>query len=821
MMSHYTQQDLTALASGELIGWQAWRLRAHLRRCEACQRDYVATASLWKQAQELSAEEAPAGLRGRLDAALVGVGVATPTVRARGIGPAKLTLVAAGAVAAAAVVVVVSQRALVTQQPEGTIRKSPLRGLGSGAETQRRLVHDPLHSPNTTADRPRHLVNQPAIIPAVQIIPRGGGGARKLLPVDDIAYLNAGVHRQMGLWASLPPDEVENSLRDMSASVRGGDDFVSVPLPRLASREASAIRASLAAYRAEKEIVDTRLVRKVNVAVKGMAFSDLCKELAEKTGIELRAGKSVADDKATLFCRDQPLRDLMRQVTLVFGFSWRRSGEEGKYEYELFQDLRSQLLEEELRNKDRNEALLALDGEMQRYQKYLNLTPEEARERLKSASPDEKLMLDNLGGVGWGPAHLYSGLSGEEMTTLRNGGTVRYGSIGRGNGSPLPPGTAGGMLDSMPGITFDVGPDGQVRAIGNIKGGQRPQDVPGVKVGGSLQLVEQELGQMSLFGATEIGAGPASMSMGASLAVGMSPSVRDPKNGVANAKAAGDPALQPAVTVEPKTVIDASSTAARADRCTTADVLEALHRQSGVNIVADYYTRLYPATEVTVKGTKLFAALNRLADRMRFKWTKDRGWLQFRSTGFFNERPKEVANRLLERWSASVKEHGTLTGEDLVEIAQLTDAQLDSASMAEGARVLYGLKQWNLAATGNFRRHWRFVGTFGTPQRKALWEGKAISFESMALSQQQWYFSATMGQRSDLGQARLEDMRGSTLEVEYLPATGAGAETTTAAPEAARDHLMFTYRYGRSEKGPYVMQVGHFFARHGPLNNKE
>src|SRR6266705_1499946 len=47
-------------------------------------------------------------------------------------------------------------------------------------------------------------------------------------------------------------------------------------------------------------------------------------------------------------------------------------------------------------------------------------------------------------------------------------------------------------------------------------------------------------------------------------------------------------------------------------------------------------------------------------------------------------------NRVLARWSTSRRQHGTLTLDDLIEIAQLSDAQLDPESMAEGARVCWG-----------------------------------------------------------------------------------------------------------------------------------
>src|SRR5205823_6039772 len=105
---------------------------------------------------------------------------------------------------------------------------------------------------------------------------------------------------------------------------------------------------------------------------------DLCEHLRAETGVNVLAAPSVADEKVTIFCKKMPLRDVMRQLSRPFGYNWLRSGAAGGYRYELQQDLRSQLLEEELRSRDRNAALLALDREMERYRPYLVLSPEEA-----------------------------------------------------------------------------------------------------------------------------------------------------------------------------------------------------------------------------------------------------------------------------------------------------------------------------------------------------------------------------------------------------------------------------------------------------------
>src|SRR5207249_7925662 len=124
-------------------------------------------------------------------------------------------------------------------------------------------------------------------------------------------------------------------------------------------------------------IVHPRLSRQVTCAFKATALSDLCDQLKGETGIQLSAGPSVADEKVTVFCEKLPLRDVMRQLSRPFGYTWLRSKREGgEYRYELVQDLRSQLLEEELRNRDRDAALISLGGEMERYRPYLSLSPD-------------------------------------------------------------------------------------------------------------------------------------------------------------------------------------------------------------------------------------------------------------------------------------------------------------------------------------------------------------------------------------------------------------------------------------------------------------
>jgi hypothetical protein len=65
-------------------------------------------------------------------------------------------------------------------------------------------------------------------------------------------------------------------------------------------------------------------------------------------------------------------------------------GEDGAYRYRLTQPLRARLAEEELRNKDAHDALIALDEELGRLAKYTDLSPDELLDRAAQTDDPEK-----------------------------------------------------------------------------------------------------------------------------------------------------------------------------------------------------------------------------------------------------------------------------------------------------------------------------------------------------------------------------------------------------------------------------------------------
>jgi hypothetical protein len=613
---------------------------------------------------------------------------------------------------------------------------------------------------------------------------------------DDLDYVNSAPATSVQQLAGLSRDESDHIEKRVRRVIRVRDEFVNVPFPRLVATSNAQVAAAVENYKREAAIVDTRLSREVTLAIKATALSDLCDQLRKDTGIRLEAGSSVADEKVTVFCEKMPLRDVMRQLGRPFGYTWLRSGKEGEYHYELVQDLRSQLLEEELRNRDRNAALLALDREMERYRKYLGLTPDEALARSRTAPPEEKKLLERFAADGWGLIQMYFRLAPGDVAALRAGHRLTFTQQARPDEQPLPAELARGVIQSQRNRRLFIS-EGRFQ-LGNAKShpeGLLPEAVPEARAMLMLRMPQSELGQFTLTGGPGLFISAGSPTPGGfhlfgsagDLAVGVSPAVLTPNNAAANARLARDPGLRRRVTLQPKPSCEGSrrrtpdsshpepigtgpgdagrQPSALCEKVTTADVLEALHRATGRPIVADFYTRLFVPRDVSVADRPLFEALNQIGDTVRLRWDKDGDWLRFRSTSFFNDRLKEVPNRLLARWSAARRQLGGLTLDDVIEIAQFSDAQLDATSVAEGARSCWGLAEWDLVHSPPYlRSELRYLAGFTPAQRQQIQSPAGLAFTKMTLAQQQGYLARALRREVEV---RLEELGGSTLRVDY------------------------------------------------------
>lgn len=643
---------------------------------------------------------------------------------------------------------------------------------------------------------------------------------------DDLAYIN--VESGGGRWTSLAPSDVSRLEAELMASVQGGDDFVEVPFPRLAAVNGEKIAASaLAHWRQERQIVDARLQRKVSLAIRGMAFTDLCRKLTDETGIAFSAGRDVAEDKVTLFCKNRPLRDILRQITVLFNFTWDRSGVEGEFAYKLKQPLRSELLEEELRNRDRDEALLALDREMDAFRELLALSPEEASQRAASASGEEKKRLEALAGNGWGPAQLYGRMSSADLTALRDGQRFAFGTLPIGPMMPLPPELERNILASQPDVYVIRETNGDPR-IARAGEDDVQQGVPAAQFGtahaqAALWIDRSEAGEFRLMASSGVAVermgGSMSDDENITLATGISPSRRDPKNEEANAAQATDPEMKRQVSIVPKIAcrltpgIYAPKTGPQSGEpspmTTTGDLLEAIHLATGLDIIGDYYTCLYPAGSLTAREVTLFVALNRVTDAARLRWKREGGWLGFRTLGFFNERPKEIPNALLGKWAESRKQNGALTIEDFMEIAALRDVQTDSQVIADAMRGLYSLEEWDLARRG-LRPHWKLLASLTPQRRRAAVSAQGVAFNDLTPNEQQAFFQAIA--LVDVG-PQLDVLPGAAFRIEYR---NEAKEAKSDSPKPVTLQMLYTLGGPFAGKRQVVVGYDHIYRRELP-----
>jgi hypothetical protein len=101
--------------------------------------------------------------------------------------------------------------------------------------------------------------------------------------------------------------------------------------------------------------------------------------------------------------------------------------------------------------------------------------------------------------------------------------------------------------------------------------------------------------------------------------------------------------------------------------------------------------------------------------------------------------------------------------DNLCDIAQLSDAQLDGADMAEGARDCFGLEEWDLAHNGHLRPHLRYLATLTSEQRHMGMSAEGLPFTRMSLAQQQQFLAYGVNQPLE----SLDELAGAVLRVEY------------------------------------------------------
>ncbi|MBW3625010.1 MAG: hypothetical protein KY468_16555 [Armatimonadetes bacterium] len=469
-----------------------------------------------------------------------------------------------------------------------------------------------------------------------------------------------------------------------------GDDFITVALPRLAATATPGTEGLIAAavrqYEEEKAVVDARLFQKIDLAMKGGDLKELMELLIQKTGVRFYVQDDLKNWKLTVFMKEQPARDLMRQVARLFNLEWRRRGREGKYTYQLVQTLKQRLEEEELRRRDENRMLLSLMDAVEPYlehkdtsQEELIQLREEALQRMQAAgSKEEKnrewekyLVYQRFTASRGEQAffRLFSRLSPAQLLALKNGYEVVYRFKGDGSEDDIP-------RDIVEQWHREIG----VNPSGILGGvGQKPLEALEIKAHFGLnRRMSNAVGLHILWESRVKGAigwlGHAAMPVQMVTATPFPATSHPTPDGTPSPKLFPDPDVKLTLTPKSSNIPQRDSPNRPADTLDSADFLEDLHRKSRRSVIADYYTRVYPRSSLTFQDRPLSEILNDAARQLKSDWTRDSTFLRLRRFDQYNERQYDIPNHLLKQWRRSKLTTGHLSLDDLAEISALPDS---------------------------------------------------------------------------------------------------------------------------------------------------
>lgn len=126
-----------------------------------------------------------------------------------------------------------------------------------------------------------------------------------------------------------------------------------------------------------------------------------------------------------------------------------------------------------------------------------------------------------------------------------------------------------------------------------------------------------------------------------------------------------DPALKAKIRIKP-------------DSGKLEDVQAALAKESGLAVVSDNFgastmdSRLAPL----FKETEIRSVIEQMAKLYLYTWDKPRGAVEFRDRKWYRKRAAQIPDAWLEVWRESLKKNGTLSLDELAEIAVLSNDQI-------------------------------------------------------------------------------------------------------------------------------------------------
>jgi hypothetical protein len=178
------------------------------------------------------------------------------------------------------------------------------------------------------------------------------------------------------------------------------------------------------------------------------------------------------------------------------------------------------------------------------------------------------------------------------------------------------------------------------------------------------------------------------------------------------------------------------------EQATVGDVAEAIHRATGLEVVADSFVaaRLNPAL---LRGRQpLIKVLDILAEELDYTWEKRGKLLLLRDRRFYRDRPAEVPDRIIKPFRETVLRAGSLGIDELAGFtAALSDTQVRSMHRYWG----WYLETERILPTASLFQHrqdLRFWAGLSRAQRSALRAGQSLPVMQMLPAQRELWAAA-------------------------------------------------------------------------------
>ncbi len=399
---------------------------------------------------------------------------------------------------------------------------------------------------------------------------------------------------------------------------------------------------------------DIRLDTKVTISVKSKNMKDLFWEIRKRTGVNIVAAKDLSGERAIVFCHDKPLRDVMTEISALYGYYWLAKGQKGAWTYELFEDMIHAKRRDQVRDSQEAaqvDALLDCIDQATRAIKsdaaLEQLRRTNPRLHLTVADPGKRELLNLINlmdkptirgflndvGIAW---------DFPDMSAEMQSGVLKAinGEYGVREGAGYEPLTADRMqkayvrfkrwrmnLFTPPHVMLVVSVPAKEDGTG---GGRR-----------MCMWTDYDEGEPDLLSMPEQPAG----------------------------RVIGDP-----LPSDVKITVEKKHEVFNYGAILVQDVLEAVARQAKLNVVADYY---FQETELPACSDEpLDKLVSEVCLKMDYTCQVEKDTLRFKfNKWYLQPLPEEPPSALQELWWRKVKETGGLSLDDLLDIACLRDKQ--------------------------------------------------------------------------------------------------------------------------------------------------